>query len=377
MNRLLAFPRPETPPDEAGLRAEVRAFLREHAAGWTTIDWARSWIGFDREFSRAVGARGWIGMTWPKPYGHARSQIERYIVVEEMLAAGAPVAAHWIADRQSGPLILSRGTDEQKQALLPGIVRGETAFCIGMSEPDSGSDLASVRSRATQVDGGWRLDGRKVWTTNAHNCDFMIALFRTSPAESDNRHAGLTQFIVDLRSSGVEIREIRDLTGEHHFNEVLFDGVFVPDGMLLGAPGDGWKQVTAELANERSGPERYLSAFPLLKESFRQADGDSDAAVQTAGEMVARHATLRAMSLSVAGMLDSGADVAQQAAIVKDLGTTMEQEIPDAVRRLVPAPDPELEDMLNYVTCAAPTYSIRGGTRQIMRGIIARGLGVR
>lgn len=315
-------------------------------------------------------------MSWPKPYGHGRSQVERYIVVEEMLAAGAPVGAHWIADRQSGPLILNRGTEEQKRKLLPGIVTGETTFCIGMSEPNSGSDLASVRSRATPVEGGWRLDGRKIWSTNAHLSDFMIALFRTSDADSQDRHKGLTQFIVDLETSGIDIREIRDLTGEHHFNEILFDKVFVPESMVLGAPGDGWVQVTKELAHERSGPERYLSSFPALEAAVGQADGN-EVAKRSVGEMIAHYATLRVMSLGVAAMLDDALDVAQQAAIVKDLGTTLEQDTLEAVRRIAAEPDSELAIMLNYTTCAAPTFTIRGGTRQIMRGIIARGLGVR
>lgn len=376
MTSPLSFPYPEMPEHEAALRQEVRIFLDEHSSGWTALDRARSWIGFDRAFSRAVAERGWIGMSWPKPYGHGRSQVERYIVVEEMLAAGAPVGAHWIADRQSGPLILNRGTEEQKQKLLPGIVAGETAFCIGMSEPGSGSDLASVRSRATPVDGGWRLDGRKIWSTNAHLSDFMIGLFRTAAADAENRHKGLTQFIIDLQASGIDIREIRDLTGEHHFNEILFDDVFVPESMVLGAPGDGWVQVTKELAHERSGPERYLSSFPALETAIGQAD-DNEAAKRSVGEMIAHYATLRAMSLGVAGMLDKDLDVAQQAAIVKDLGTTLEQDTLEAIRRIATEPDGKLATMLHYTTCAAPTFTIRGGTRQIMRGIIARGLGVR
>lgn len=372
----LRFPQPPSPAGEAELRREVRAFLSEHGQTWSPLDRARSWIGFDRDFSRAVGARGWIGMTLPKPYGHGRSQVERYVVVEEMLAAGAPVGAHWIADRQSAPLILKRGTELQKQRLIPGIVRGETTFCIGMSEPGSGSDLASIVSRATRVAGGWRLDGRKVWTTGAHHADFMIALFRTGEGGAPARQVGLTQFLVDMRSSGIVISGIPDLTGERHFNEVLFDGVFVPDDMVLGAPGDGWAQVVAELAHERSGPERYLSAFPLLPEALRQAaPGSLD--LDCLGEAIADYVTLRLMSLSVAGQMDEGADVAQTAALAKDLGVTLEQRTPDVARRLAAAPDEALSEMIDYVTCVAPTFSIRGGTREIMRGIAARGLGLR
>src|SRR5881392_4063357 len=151
----------ELPPETRALREEVRDFLRAELGDRAPVRRAHSWGGFDREFSRKVGARGWIGMTWPKTYGgHERSFLERYVVMEEMLAAGAPVSAHWIADRQSGPLLLRFGTEEQRQTLLPRIARGECFFCIGMSEPGSGSDLASVRTRGHKVDGGWRVSGQ-------------------------------------------------------------------------------------------------------------------------------------------------------------------------------------------------------------------------
>ena len=367
------------------LRRELRRFLAEISADWTTVDRARSWIAFDRDFSRAVGARGWIGMTWPKAYGGgARSAFERYVMLEEMLAAGAPVGAHWIADRQSGPLILRVGTEKQKRDILPRIARGELAFCIGLSEPDSGSDLASLRSRATRVTGGWRLDGAKIWTTNAHHCDFMIGLFRTAPATETSRHAGLSQFMIDLTSSGIEIRPIADLTGERHFNEVRFDGVFVPEDMIIGREGDGWAQVNAELAFERSGPDRYLSAFPLLPPAI-DAVGKTGFSAETArdlGRMVARLATLRAMSLSVAGMLEAGATPLNEAALVKDLGVDLEQATPQFIEDLVGLPpgfsDPGgLAAATAFVTQVAPTFSLRGGTREIMRGLTARGLGLR
>ena len=247
------------------LRQEVRSFLQDSASQWSGWKIGHSWTGFDREFSLEVGRRGWIGMTWPKAYGgHERSGLERYVVVEEMLAAGAPLGAHWFGDRQSGPLLLRLGSEEQRRRFIPLIVKGQASFCIGLSEPDSGSDLASLRSRATRVDGGWRLNGRKVWTTNAHLCDFMIGLFRTGASADSERHKGLSQFLIDMRSSGIEVRPIHDLTGEAHFNEVVFDDVFVPDDMLVGQEGDGWSQATAELAFERSQPDRYMSSFPLL-----------------------------------------------------------------------------------------------------------------
>src|SRR5215472_3226191 len=291
----------DLPPEAEVLRTEIRQFLRETVGDHAAHLRARSWGGFDREFSRKVGARGWIGMTWPEKYGgHERSALERYVMLEEMLAAGAPVSAHWIADRQSGPLLLRFGTEQQRERFLPRIARGELAFAIGMSEPDSGSDLASVRTRAEKVDGGYRVNGTKIWTSNAHLSDYAIALFRTRVVP-DKKHEGLSQFLVDLASPGISIRPIIDLAGAHHFNEVHFEDCFVPDDMLVGKEGDGWKQVTTELAFERSGPERYLSSIQLVIELIREVGKDpGERTAATIGRLTAHLATLRQMSLSVA-----------------------------------------------------------------------------
>ena len=371
------------PPEAEALRKEVRAFLTEELKDLPAVTRAQTWMGFDAEFSRKVGEKGWIGLTWPKKYGgHERSAFERYVVLEEMLAAGAPVGAHWIADRQSGPLLLNFGTEEQRQMLLPEIAKGTCFFCIGMSEPDSGSDLAATRTRAEKVEGGYKVNGTKLWTSNAHKAHYMIALFRTH-FDPDNKHAGLTQFLVDLKTPGITIRPITDLAGNAHFNEVIFEDAFVPDNMLVGSEGSGWGQVTAELAYERSGPERYLSSYLLLQEMVGELKvrGDSSADAEI-GRLIAELVTLRQMSLSVAGMLEAGENPALEASVVKDLGAIYEQGLPVKAHELLGG-EPRLaggsdyEEVLGYLAQVAPSFSLRGGTREILRGIIARGLGLR
>ena len=287
------------PAEDEALRAEVRAFLAEAIRTLPPHVRARSWGGYSAELSRRLGEKGWIGVTLPREYGGGgRSAFTRYVLVEEYLACGAPVGSHWIADRQSGPLILKYGSEAQKQFYLPRICRGEAFFCIGMSEPNAGSDLASVRTRAVPNGQGFVLNGQKIWTTNAHHCHYMIALVRTS-GEAADRHQGLSQVIVDLSLPGVTVRPITDLSGDSHFCEVFFDNVQLPPDALIGQEGQGWEQVSP-------------------------------------------------------------------AAIADDLCAREASEVPM-----------ELLRTLNYVTEVAPSYSLRGGTRDILRGMIARGLGLR
>ncbi|HOA95295.1 MAG TPA: acyl-CoA dehydrogenase family protein, partial [Quisquiliibacterium sp.] len=284
------------------LRLEVREFLAEKLANHPPRSRAKNWTDASPEFSRALGARGWIGMTWPKEFGgHERTSLERYVVLEELLAAGAPVAAHWIADRQSAPLLMRYADPEVARKVVPGIARGETYFCIGMSEPNSGSDLASIRTKGEKIPGGWRINGSKVWTSFAQHAHYMIALVRTDSSAA-SKHSGLTQFMIDMKTPGLTVRPIINLTGEHDFNEIFLEDVEVPDNHVIGAPGDGWKQVTAELAFERSGPERYLSSTQLVAEMVGAADAANPRHRVAIGRLVASYAALRQMSLGVAGI---------------------------------------------------------------------------
>ncbi len=385
MNALDSLGLTRIPAEDEALRAPVRAFLAEAVRAIPAHIRARSWSGFDREFSLELGRRGWLGITLPKEYGGGgRSPYARYVLVEEFLNFGAPVGAHWIADRQSGPLILKFGSEAQKRFYLPPICRGESFFCIGMSEPDAGSDLASVRTKAVRTDAGWTLTGQKIWTSNAQASQYMIALVRTS-GDAGDRQKGLSQLIVDLTLPGITVRPITDLAGDSNFCEVFFDQVQLGADALIGEEGKGWEQVTAELAFERSGPERLYSSIVLFDQwlaYIRTPAGRRPESLRLAGKIISQLAPLRAMSIAVTEKLVSGGSPVVEAALVKDLGTTVEQLIPAAIaddlfsRELQNAPL-DLLLTLNYVTQVAPTYSLRGGTRDILRGMIARGLGLR
>jgi len=365
----------------AELRASVREFVRadRETFGWSpTVD---SWLScWDEGFSARLGDAGFLGLTIPAQWGgRGLGHLHRYVVTEELLAHGAPVAAHWVADRQVAPALLAYGTAEQRQRLLPSIAAGRFYSAIGMSEHGAGSDLAAVQSRATRTDGGWILNGTKVWTSGAHHAHQIVVLARTSPTDPAHRHAGFTQFLVPCSSPGVTIEPIVLMSGEHHFNEVIFDDVFVSDADVLGTIGEGWHQVTAELSFERSGPERILSTAPLITVAIRAvastAPFEQNAA--TVGELLARLISLRQLSVSVARTLAEGGSAAGQAALVKDLGTRFEQESVDLVADLVETPEPALREMLDAAALHRPLFTLRGGTNEVLRGVVAREMGVR
>ncbi len=368
------------PSNTEGLRNEVRQFLAGQVAAGAFTPAVDAWLcGWDEDFTAKLAARGWLGMTVPTAYGgHGRSFLERFVVAEEVLAAGAPVAAHWIADRQIVPALLKYGTEFQRSEFLPRIVRGECFFGIGMSEPDSGSDLASVHTRAERVDGGWTLTGTKVWTSGAHRAHAFIALSRTEPVDPAHRHDGLSQFIVDLRGPGVDIRPIVSMNGAHHFNEVILDGTFVPDTMVFGEIGQGWQQVTAELSFERSGPERFLSTFVLLDTYAESVSLQLIPRSSDLGRLVARIAGLHQMSTAVAGALERHESADLPAAVVKLLGTTTEGDIAEFAHI---TSDHNAGQHFSDIACAAvdqrPGFTLRGGTNEVLRGVIARGLGMR
>lgn len=384
MSAVISLDPAQLPDETKALREQVRAFLRREAEAGT-YNPRGSGMRYSPEFSRRCGEAGYIGITWPKRYGGGeRSFLERYVVTEELLAANAPVWAHWVADRQSGPILMRYASEAICDEILPRVVRGECTFCIGMSEPDSGSDLFAARTRAKRVDGGFRVNGRKVWTSSAHRAHYMIALLRTSPSTPEDRRHGLTQFLVDMRSDGLTINPIINLTGAHDFNEVVFDDVFVPEQNMLGEEDLAWKQATSELAYERAGPERFLETIYMLYALVEQAGRTpDDRLAEGIGRLVAQLGALRQMSVSVASMLEAGKVPETEAALVKDLGTNWEQALPNKVRDLVPMTqvDPgnqvDFDTLMGYATLVAPKLTIQGGTREILRGIIARGLGLR
>jgi alkylation response protein AidB-like acyl-CoA dehydrogenase len=353
------------------LRQTVRDLTDEWLAAGRYVPRSDCWLrSFDLEFSRELAGRRLIGLTWPTEFGGAGLDARsRLAVTEELLRAGAPVAAHWIGDRQIGPTILRYGTPELQRELLGGIISAEYIFCLGMSEPEAGSDLAAVHTTAVKVDGGWRVNGRKTWTSQAHHATHAYLLARTDA--SGRKHEGLSEFVVDMAGDGVEVSPIWDMSGEHHFNEMSFTDVFVPDGRLIGQAGNGWRQVTEQLSFERGGPERVLSTYPLLREVIQHLrevrDNRFDAEL---GELVARLSVLRRQCWEIAEAVDSGLAPITEAASLKYQGTRFEVDVIEFARRT--GFGVTQSDSLAQALCAAPGFSIRGGSSDVLLSIIAK-----
>src|SRR6202453_3453868 len=385
----------ELTAEELSLQAEVRALL---AAELARERGGRPGLGMNgaasREFSRKLGARGWLGMALPKRYGGAeRSAVDRFVVTELLLRYGPPVGHHWLADRQTGAVINRFGTPEQKARFLPGIASGELGFSVGLSEPGAGSDLAAIRTPAVRDGDGWVISGQKVWTTGAHRNDYIVALCRTS--DEPDRRDGLTQFIIDLAAPGLTVRSIAMLDGSADFNEVVFDNVAVAPAAVLGDLGRGWSQTTAELALERGGPDRFMSIYPVVEAFLREAQSSGAASAEPddlaeppglgeqarrfLGRATATFWVMRNLALSIARAVDRGESSVHQAALLKEMATRFEQDVITALLEVIDIePVCDSPSVFERILCEAiltrPIFTIRGGTSEILRSVAAKAI---
>ncbi len=356
------------PPELEALAAEAREVGRALADRCDIRE--DSWIaGHDEAVAKDLAARGWIGMTWPtEAGGGGRTAMERFVVFEELIAAGAPIAAAWFADRQIGPTLLEFGTPEQQAEFLPGILSGESMWGIGMSEPDAGSDVASIRTRAVRDGDEYAVDGQKIWTSGAAHSDFIYLVARTDPDAKP--HQGLSELIVDLRSPGVTVVPIVDMTGDDHFCEVYFDGVRVPAANLVGAENGSFKQIMRQMEHERGGIDRLVSNRRLYEDVLAVADLTDPFLRQEAAALEIDYRLGRLLVIrEVLGQAPKGFSAA-----TKTFCTEHEQRVADFCARVVGplamAGDTGLSARLQRNLAYAPAYTIMGGTTNILRNIL-------
>lgn len=381
-------------PEQESFRKEVRDFLESEMAKGIFKPRCDAWIiGHSPEFSRKIGEKGWIGMTWPKEYGgQGRSYLDRLVLTEELLRYGAPVAAHWFSDRQIGPSIITYGTEEQKKEFLPKIINGEIYFGLGMSEPEAGSDLAALNTRAVEDENGFVLNGQKVWTSGAHSFNYIYLVVRTDPDVP--KHKGISEMIVDLNSPGISVNPLVDMTGGRHFNEVFFDNVRVPKTAIIGKRNEGWKQIVAQLDYERSGMERVMANYPLFEAILKYAKE-----TKYKGQPLSKHPLIRQrlaqltvefevgrlLIYKVAWVLSQKRIPNYEASLAKTFCTEFQQRLArTAMEILGPYSQlkPEsaraaLDGIAVHSFLITPGYTLQAGTSEVLRNILAmRGLGL-
>ena len=380
--------------EQEKFRQEVRGFLEEELRQGNFEPSCDAWIqGYSPEFTRKVAQKGWIGLTWPEEYGgQGRSNVDRFILTEEMLRYGAPAACHWFADRQIGGSILRYGTEEQKKELLPKILRGEAYIGLGMSEPEAGSDLAAVKTRATEDGDDYILDGQKMWTSCGMFMNYIYLVARTDPEAP--KHRGISEFVVDVSLPGITITPTIDITGSQAWAEVFFDGMRIPKKCLIGEKNRGFYQIVNQLAYERAGLERLMANYPLFDAIIKFAKETKRMGKSLSQDRLIRYKLAqlqvefeigRLLTYRVALVIDKGSTPTVEAAMAKAYSTTFEQHLASTAMEIlglygqvtagskwVP-----ILGMAPHSYLGSKGYSLQAGASEVLRNIVAeRGLGL-
>ena len=350
-------------PEQVALRERARAVAAQGVAEHGVHN--DSWInGFSREFSETIAAEGWVGMTWPQEFGGGgRPNIERLIMAEELIGAGAPIAASWFADRQFGPSLYTYGTADQQAEFLPDMLSGASAWCIGMSEPEAGSDLANLKTAAVRDGNVYVVNGQKIWTSGAALADYCYLICRTDAG--GRPHEGVSELIVPMDLPGIEIRPIRDMIDNTHFCEIFFTDVRVPVENLVGVEGGAFKQTMTQLEHERGGIDRLVSNKPLYDYAKAIADRDdprirNEIARLEEGYHVGRLLVYReALRQAPKGF----------SAATKVFCTEHEVRVAEFASRVLGA-DATLDTQFGRQIAYSPSYLLAGGTSEVMRNIL-------
>ena len=352
------------PTEWTDLAERARRFAEAAAERLGAVDdcWL---VGYSREFTRMLADQGWIGMTWPRHLGgDGRPEIQRFIVTEQLLLAGAPMAGAFFPDRQIGPVLIAYGTPEQQKRFLPEMRAGEAQWCIGISEPDAGSDVSAIATRAVRDGDSFVVNGQKIWTSGAHFADWCYLICRTDPDAPAQR--GMSELIVDMTSPGITVNRITDASGDAHFCEVFFDDVRVPATNLVGELNNSFGQTMRQLEHERGGIDRLASNQRLYLDTRRLLDADDHLLRQEfarieSGYRIGRDMVLRNVLRQT--------PFANYSAVTKTFCTEHEQRVANFVGRVHGAAA-MVEGRAARNLVYAPAYTIMGGTTQVLRNII-------
>jgi len=349
--------------EQEALRAEAREVAADAVRRFGRAN--DSWInGWSREFGEELGRRGWIGLTWPTEFGgQGRPAIDRLIIGEELIAAGAPIGSMWFADRQMGPTLITYGRPDQQAEFLPDILAGRSVWCIGMSEPNAGSDLASLKTSAVRDGDDWVINGQKIWTSFGEVADYCYLICRTS---SDGPpHQGISEIIVPMDTPGIEVRPIEDMTTNRHFCEVFYTDVRVPAANLVGVEGNAFKQTMRQLEHERGGIDRLVSNRALYEIARTRADVSDPRVRQRIARLEEKYRIGRILVIrEVLHQAPAGFSAA-----TKCFCTEHEWDVAQFVAETL-GPEAMLWSDVTRGLSYAPGYTIMGGTSNVMRNIL-------
>ncbi len=381
-------------PEQEAFRKEVSDFLEEEIRNGTFQPMCDGWIqGYSPDLTGKMAARGWIGLSWPREYGgQGRSETDRLILTEELLRYGAPAACHWFADRQIGRSIIAHGTEEQKQELLPLVLKGEAYIGLGMSEPEAGSDLASLQTRAVEDGDDYIIDGQKMWTSCARFMTHVYLVARTDPDAP--KHRGISEFIIDAGLPGISIRPTIDITGSEAWGEVFYDGVRVSKKHLIGEKNRGFYQILNQLDYERAGLERLMGNYPLFKSIIEFTRETERNGVPLCKDPLIRDKLARLqvefevgrlLTYRVVLVMEQGRAPNVEAAMAKAYCTTFEQRLASVATEILGLYGQLVAEskwapilgMAPHSYLGSKGYSLQAGTTEVLKNIVAtRGLGL-
>ena len=361
-------------PEELAFQAEARAWLEANVPTepLPSMDSAEGFVAH-QEWEKKLSDARWSVVSWPQEVGgREASLIEWVIFEEEYYRAGAPGRVSQNGIFLLAPIIFDHGTPEQQTRFLPSMATGETVWAQAWSEPEAGSDLASLRSTATKVDGGWKLNGQKTWSSRASYAHWGFGLFRSDPEAE--RHNGLTYFLFPLDAEGVTVRPIAQLDGDAGFAEIFFDDVFVADSDVLGAPGDGWRVAMSTAGNERGlslrSPGRFCAAADRLVDLWSETEDVPDGASSSVADAWVKAQAYRLYTWGTVTRLANGGDMGTAGSVNKVFWSELDIELNETALALL-GPEADIESRWTDAHLFSLSGPIYAGTNEIQRNIIA------
>jgi alkylation response protein AidB-like acyl-CoA dehydrogenase len=362
-------------PQEQAFRDELRAWLEENNPGQEPAGDEEA-FEFRRKWQRQLADAGWAGLSWPEEYGgRGATLIEQAIFNEEISRAKAPSVANVLGLVMGGPVVIAHGTDEQKKRYLKPILTAEEIWCQGFSEPESGSDLASLKTKAVKSNGEWVVTGQKVWTTFAHEAKWCMLVARTD--QDAPKHKGLTYFLMDMEQEGVQVRPLHQITGEAEFNEIFMEEARIPDENIVGGEGNGWTVAITTLMHERVGiglgsAVQLKIALGELMEQIRERGLEDDPVIrQRVAQIYIEAETIRLnASRGLTRTMKTGIP-GPEGSLTKWQWSDANQALTELAMDVRGAEAPIIDDHWTYRFLRARANSIEGGTTEILKNIVA------